>query len=191
MQKTLTVILAVIVGLCVFTASAIASTAVGDSDLIEMARPVFNAIMSGQYWLATAGALVLAVALLRRYGVKRWAWLGSSAGAAVLVIVGAFGAALGSTLAAGAAMSGSVAWVALKVALAAAGGFSLLKALLVPVLERAAAKWPKVAPIVAVVLWVFRSPSALAKADASGAAAVKAKPAGGADGVTGAPEELK
>ena len=75
-------------------------------ELSELARPVLNAIMGGQYALAAALGLVLAVALLRRYGVSKYPWLSSSAAGSILVLLGGFGAALATSLAAGAGCAG-------------------------------------------------------------------------------------
>lgn len=81
-------------------------------------------------------------------------------------------------------MTGSLALAAVKVALTAAGGYSLIKHLAIdPLLASTwyatkAPSWLKL--IVSVVAYVFTRPSATAKAEAAGAAAVKAKPATGA-----------
>lgn len=155
------------------------SVAFAQSDaIIELAEPVLQAIMGGQYAAAAALALVLAVALLRRYGVKRWPALGSAAAGSILVLVGGFGAALATSLLAGSALSGTLAYSALKVSLLAAGGFSLLKPL-IAALQRKAPSW--LSPAFRLVSWVFDKPSKIAAAEAAGLAAVEANPGKGAN----------
>jgi hypothetical protein len=137
-----------------------------NEELFDLAKPVLDALLAGHYMHAAALGLVLGVALVRRFGSKRWPILASRKAAPFLVLIGSFGAAMATSLAAGAAISLSMVWIALKVAVAAAGGYSLLKPLLskVPFIGR-----------------LFDGESRLASAKAAGDAAVKAEPAEGAD----------
>lgn len=145
-------------------------------DLGELAKPVLDAIMGGQYALGAALGLVLAVALLRRYGSDRWPVLDSSAAGSILVLVGGFGAASATSITAGEALSWALAYSALKVALFAAGGFSILKPLVLA-LQGKAPSWAK--PVLGLVGWVFDKPNKAARAEAVGAAAVEASPGEG------------
>lgn len=153
------------------------SVAFAQSDtIIELAQPVLQAIMGGQYALAAALALVLAVALLRRYGVGRWPALGTAAAGSILVLVGGFGAALATSLLAGSALSGGLAYSALKLSVLAAGGFSIAKPLLAWLQGKAPA-WAS--PAFKLVSWIFDKPSKVERAEAAGDAAVEANPGEG------------
>jgi hypothetical protein len=186
----------VFVAIFSFIATAFAAGAVApdDGSLLDLAKPVLAAVMSGQWVLGAALALVFVVAGARRYLVAHVHFLGTDAGAAVLTLVGAFGGALATALTAGVSVSAGLLWTALGVAAAAAGGYSLVRKLLVDPLcasawyrERAA---PWMRAVVMALAWAFTKPDALARADEAGKAAVQAHPAPGAEGVVGKPEEL-
>ncbi len=128
--------------------------------LWDLAKPVYDAVMHGQYWLAAAGALILAAAAARKYLAPRYAWARGPAGSATIVLVGSFGGAALTALVAmgpGAVMSWALAWTALKVALAAAGGYGLIKALVIDTLVRPhvddAPGWLQ--PALRALLWAF------------------------------------
>lgn len=161
------------------------SIALAQSDgLADLAKPVLDAVLSGQYVFAAASALVLGVALLRRYGGSRYPILASKKAAPFLVLLGAFGAALATSLSAEAAITVAMSWAALKVAVVAAGGYSLLKPILQGMQKRAPA-WAD--PLFAVAGWVFdaRTKAAeakIAKAIDAGVAAVEENPSEGIPG---------
>lgn len=131
-----------------------------DGSLLDLARPVYDAVMHGQWWLAAAGALVLVAAAARKYLAPRYPWASGPAGSALIVLVGSLGGAAVTALVAmgpGAVMSWALAWTALKVAIAAAGGYGLAKALVVdPLLKPWASKAPGwlQAPLKALI-WAF------------------------------------
>lgn len=171
------------------------------SGLLDLAKPVIDAVLRGEPWLAASLALVFMVALVGKYGPKfpgrlgRWMGKldGSDAGRAALVLIGSFGGALGAALTGGAAMSLALAWTAMKVAIGASGVYSLAKKLLTPLVGKAPA-WMQ--PLLRLILWAFDrkgqdAAEAATKADAAGAAAVKANPSTGAAGVVGAPRDVK
>lgn len=193
MSKVYTALSMVTIVLLTFTATAFASGAVvpEDGSLFDLAKPILEAVRSGQYAFAASAALVFAVALARKYGAKRYPWLVSDAGGATLTLVGAFGGAVSTALAAGATLSAGLAWTATGVAVAAAGGYSLIKKLLVdPMVASAwykerAPSWLK--SVMGVVLWVFVKPDVAAKATEAGDQAVTDKPSTGTDGVVGKP----
>ncbi len=193
MSTKIYVTLAVLVSaFLAFTATAFAAGVAtpADGSLLDLARPVFDAIMHGQWWLGASLALVLIVAAFRRYAPgKAGAFAHSAVGAALLVLVGSFGGALATgIMAAGtSALTMALVWVSLKVAFGAAGGYSLLKPLIVWVAAKAPA-WMQ--PAFAMITWMFDGPTAIQTAETAGNAAVEAKPAAGADGTLGAPEEL-
>lgn len=168
-----------------------------DASIVDLAKPVLDAIMHGHGWLGAASALVLVVALLRRWGTARWPALGGKAGGAALNLLTAFGGAAATALLAGQAPSVGLALAALKVSGAAAAGFELVKELAAPALrwgEARAPGWlrPVLKPALDLLLWAFekRGDAAVAAAKAAGDAAVAAKPAAGAAAVVDV-EELK
>lgn len=117
-------------------ATAQTATVGEDTSLLELARPVLDAMLASNPGLAAALALVLIAALARRYGARAWPWLATDAGGALIVLVGAFGGAAASTLYQGGAWSPTMAWAAFKIAAATGGGYSLVKRLVVdPVLR--------------------------------------------------------
>ena len=85
----------------------------------------------------------------------------------------------------------AIARHALAIAVGAAGGYSLVKRLLIPKIRWLASKCPAWAqPAFRMILWLFDAPDAVAKAEAAGAAAVKAKPSTGISGIVGDPRDV-
>jgi hypothetical protein len=193
MRYVSSIAIAVLMGFCSFVGVAFAADAAtpsGGESVLDLARPVLDAIMSGHYAAAAALALVLAVALARRYGSPRLPWLNSDEGGAILVLTGSFGGAMATALLAGAAPTLSLAWMSLQVAAGGAGIYVLAKKLLhrpLLWLQDKAPSWLK--PILSLVLWIFERPSTAEKAAKAGDAAVEANPPGGIEGTLGKPEE--
>jgi hypothetical protein len=175
------------------TASAAGAAAPEDGNILDLAKPVFDAVMAGNYWLGAAAALVLLVAATRRYGAKWFpralGWVNSSWGTPVAVLLASFGGAMATALAAGSGPSLAMVKVAFGIAITAAGGYKLVKELAVPLLTKLRDKLPAWArPLVDVLLWAFqRDP--VAKAEAAGDAAVADKPSTGIAGVVGEPRK--
>ncbi len=141
-------------------AHAAAAAEPADGSLLDLARPIYDAFLHGQYIYSGCLALVFAVALARRFGTARYPWLSTDAGSAALVLAGSFGGAMVTQITAGAGVvpTWPMAETALKIAFGAAGGYSVLKALVVhPYLEKLADKGPRWlhAPM-ALVLWIFQ-----------------------------------
>ncbi len=155
-----------------FTSVAMAQS----EDLIELAGPVLNAVLGGSYAYAAALALVLAVALLRRYGGAKWPILANKKAAPYLVLVASFGAALATSLSAGAAVSGALLWGAFKVAAGAGYGYALAKPL-AAWLKSKSPKWLK--PAFGLLDWVFTSRDRAEVAKAAGDKAVAESPTKG------------
>lgn len=196
MRKIWTVLTLVALMLVSYVGTAFALAAADpapDPSLYELARPVIESILAGRWLEGCALSLVLAAALATRYGgglPKVGPFLQTGAGKALIVLVGSFGGALVS-LGFGAAPSLALAWQALKAAFLAAGGYSMAKSLLVPLLEKLALKAPaKLRFLFDLVLWVFGRSTAIAEAEKAGADAVVAKPSTGIDGVVGKAEEF-
>lgn len=181
-----------------FTASAHAAEAVvDDGNLVELARPVFDEIMKGNYVAASALTLVLLVALVKRYAPGKFGqFVHSDVGGALTTLLMSFGGALATATMGGAAWSWGMFWAAGGIALTAAGGYSLIKKLIVePLLRPLMSKLPAWArPILAMVMWVFDKPTtsaqAIKAAEVAGDVAVITNPATGADGVTGEAKDL-
>ncbi len=170
--------------LLAFVATAAAAGAVTpeDGSLLDLARPVLEAILHGQWWLGASLALVFVCTAARKYGASRFPFLGSGAGGALLVLLSSFGGAMATALTA--AGTNAVTWALMlmagKVALVAAGGYSLIKTLAVDPLL--ASKWyAEKAPawlkaVMAMALWAFTKPSGESLAKKAGDAAVAANP---------------
>lgn len=184
-DRIFTTLLAALVAFFSFGATAFAT----EAPLLDLLKPALEAVKAGQGILAACLLLVFAVAVARRYGAKRFPFLASDAGGALLTLLGSFGGALGTALMAGTAPSLGLATTALGVAFAASGGYSMIKRLVVPTLRALQAKLPAWArPVLDLALWIFGPAPAIAKAEAAGAKAVEANPATGAAGIVGTPK---
>jgi hypothetical protein len=95
----------------------------------EFARLMLDAVANRNYALLVALVVVLAVYLLRKFGGSRVPFLRTDRGGALLVIGVSLAGAVANALAAGAPFSGALMLTALRVALTAAGGFTLVKRL--------------------------------------------------------------
>lgn len=131
-----------------------------DADSIgDLARLIYDGVMSGQYFAAAAGALVLATAMLRRYGAQLLPWFASDAGGTVLTLTGSLGGALLTAAVGGAAVSWSLVWAALIVGFVAIGGYKTIKRLVIDPLRPRAANWPIWGRAAfSVVAWIFDRP---------------------------------
>lgn len=167
--------------------------------LLDMARPIFDAIMSGSYLAAAAFALLASVAAFKRYAPGRAGAFARSdvGGVATTFLMSFFGAAATSLLAfkGWAGMSLAMLKMSAGVAFLAIGGYVGIKKFLLPLLAPYLAKLPAWAqPGVKLLLWFFdrHDPAEreLAKAKAAGETAVAESPPQGAESVTGKPEEF-
>lgn len=179
-----------------FVASAFAASAVApdEGNLLDLARPIFDQVMAGHYLAATAFALVLAVALVKRYAPGKLGTLvHSDAGGALTTLGMAFFGAIATATMGGAPWTWAMCWTALTIGVTAAGGYAILKKVVIepllrPLMEKAPG-WLK--PILALVMWIFDRPTmATQKAEDAGDAAVAAHPATGATTVIGEPKDL-
>ncbi|QSQ17171.1 hypothetical protein [Myxococcus landrumensis] len=98
--------------------------------LEEFARLVLDAVTSRNYALLAALVVVLLVYLLRKFGGAFVPFLRTDRGGALLVLGVSLAGAVANALAAGAPFSLALVLTAAKVALTAAGGFTLVKRLL-------------------------------------------------------------
>lgn len=192
----------VFIGIITFGATSFAAgTAAGTADsssLLDLLKPVFDAFNGGHYAFAAALLVIALVALVKRYFGDKIAFLHSDAGGSLLALVMAGATASATALAApGAHFTLALLKSSLLVGVGAAGGYSMLKALLVdPILVPYLSKRSWGAPVLLVINFIFSHGAAAAQAQATataaGEAAVTAKPATGVAGATGAkPTELK
>lgn len=192
------------VGFLSFNVSAAVDQATNDStSWLDLAKPVYEAFAGHRPALGICLALVLLVALVKRYAgntSKFGAFIHGDAGGSLLVLVGAAATAAASTLGnPGAALSLDLLKQAVIVGIGAAGGYAMIKALIVePILKPLAARAPAWAqPVFSLVFWIFDHPPGKdpavvqATAVAAGQTAVAAKPATGGDGIVGAPTQVK
>lgn len=178
-----------------FTATSVAATTAiaaadvsADGSLLDLAKPVLDAVKNGNGWLAAALAVVLLVTAARKFKGSRLPWLDSKAGAAAANVLTGFAGMLATAFGAGTLPSWALVAVSLKVSIVAAGGFTLIKELAGPALRWVEGKspaWlrPLVKPVFDLILWPFEKRDPVADAKAAGDAAVKAKPAQGAAAV--------
>lgn len=185
---------AILIGLVAFTATAFAATAAApdDGSLLDLLKPVVSAVTSGEYVYASALALVLVVAAIRKYGSERVKFFATEAGAAVLVLAGSFASAIATTLGNGGSLSYDTARAAALIAVAAAGGFAIAKELVFkPLIAKYGHKLPRWAqPVLALVSWVFDRPTRIETAESAGEKAVESKPSNGVSGVVGEPDDI-
>lgn len=178
------------------SATAFAGTEVTDTEtLLELLKPVYQAILAGQYWAAAALGLVFAVGLVKRYAAPKVPFLRTDAGGTLMTFVASFGGAVATALLAGSLPSLALVYPAVVIAFVASGGYAAVKRLAVPVFELLARKSP---PWLG---WVFLlvprlfdlltgGDSAIKAAEKAGKDAVKANVSTGAGGVVGQPRDI-
>lgn len=195
MRKLLTASFFTIIAYFSFVGVALAGNAVPeDGSLLDLAKPVYEAIMGGQFWLAAMFGLIFLTTAAKRYlPGKAGAFVNGEYGQPITVLLLSFGGAGATALLAagpGAVLTGALAWAALKVAVAATGGYQLLKQLLAPLIKKLADKAPAwMQPLFSVLLWVFSKPTAIEKAEKAGDDAVAANPPTGTP-TPGEPKEF-
>lgn len=184
------------IGLVSFGATAFAAGEAlpADSSALDLLSPVWQAFAHGNYLYAGCLTVVLAVAVCKKYG-----WVHSEKGMVGLTFAGAMSATLASSAAAG-TLSGGMVWSAFKIAAGAAGGYAVIKTLLVdPYLRPLQAKLPAWAQMpLSLIFFVFDKKATSTSgaeqtksAEAAGQAAVEAKPGQGVSAVIGQPTEVQ
>lgn len=182
-----TAITSILLFLAAMTGTAFAADAVNPdaASWLELAKPVFDAVMHGQWWAAAAAAVILAAAGARKLMPSSWKTgvKGDIIGVATAFVFAFAGAILNAALAVGfSGMSAALAIVALKIGFAAVGGFTVLHKVTgwlagTEWFQSKAPAWLKLALMY--VTGVFGS-DAVKKAEQAGEAAVAAKPPQGA-----------
>lgn len=197
MKKLVLCVLVLLLGV---NASALAADTVApdDGSLLDLLKPILDAFKGGHHLEAGMLALVLMVAALKRYAPEKYGiskFVHGDVGGTLLTLVGSFGGAMATTLAAGETPSWAMSKTALMIAVGAAGGYAMIKKLLVEPLRNSdwyqtkAPSWLKA--ILSVVMWVFDKPDPTAQAERAGNAAVADKPASGVEGVVGKPTDVQ
>lgn len=113
-------------------AAELATVAAANQDpLVELVRLLWVAITGGEFISIVVALLVIISSLLARFGVHLSKWFGTGAGRAVITLLVAFSGGLSSALAVGTPITWGVLRTVIVFALTAAGGYSLIKALIV------------------------------------------------------------
>lgn len=133
MRKVTPLLLMVGAFLATFASTAWAADTVApdDGSIIDLLKPVLDAFQHGSYIYAGALALIVMVAITRRYAEPRYPWLGSDAGGAVLALVGSFGASLAATLGGQLDCTWEMVWHSLEIACAASGIYTVVKSTII------------------------------------------------------------
>lgn len=182
-----------------FLVSANASNAVvpEDGSLTDLARPIFDEIMKGNYIAAAALTLILAVALVKRYAPGKFGeFVHSDPGGSLMTLLMSFGGAIATATMGGIPWTWDMLPAAGKVAFFAAGGYVLIKKLVVePVLKPLSRKTPVwMTPLWSMLFWMFdkkvSEADTLASAKLAGDTAVLANPGAGTESVVGTPKDL-
>lgn len=169
-------------------AAAATSLAVPDeASVLDLLRPVYDALTGGQYTYGTLLLIVAAVALTKRF--VPLPWLHTDTGGSVLVAIGTTAAALAVSAAIpGTQLSIGAVSAAFKAGIMAAGGYVFIKNVIItPLLPRLPAWLQK---ILTPILWVFDGSMkpgevALKEAVAEGNKAILIKPSQGVVSIVG------
>ncbi len=182
---------------------AAGEAASSDGSLLEQARPIYETIMAGHYLAAAALALAFSVALAKRYAPgKAGAFLDTDVGGTLATLAMAFFGAAATSLAAYQGFDGfsvGMLFASAKIAAMAAGGYALIKKLIVEPFR--ASSWYAKSPAwfkaaLQLGMWMFDKRAAsedkVKEAEQAGAEAVKADPSGGTDSPSnlGKPEQF-
>lgn len=170
-----------------------------DGSLLDLARPIFDQIMAGDYIPAAAFTLVFCVALFKRYAPDKFglrAFVHSDPGGVLTTFLMSFGGALATATIGDAPWTWEMLLMSAKVSFFAIGGYVGVKKFLLPLLQPLMSKAPKwMQPVFTILFWAFDRKSEAAKIEAdaakAGQDAVVANPPTGVDGVLGSPTEIK
>lgn len=171
--------LLILICLAAFTGTALAQGASATETVnpFDYAKPVFDAVMAGQWWAAAAFAVVLLCAAARKYMPASWktGTKGDIVGLATTFLM-AFGGAIATTFAApGAVMSFAVLVTAAKIGALAIGGYTAIHKVAGWLV--AWGKLPSWMMPVLKLLTMMVGSSAVTKAEAAGDKAVTKAPA--------------
>ena len=161
-----------------FTGTALAADAVAASDpsFSETAKAIFDAVMHSQWWVAASYGVILAMIAARKFMPAGWntGVKGDVIGTAVVFVLALAGSVATVMAAPGAAMTTAVGLTALKVGVAAIGGYTIVHKIVGWLAGWS--KMPAWATAILKMIAMMVGSNALAKASAAGAAAVAAQP---------------
>jgi hypothetical protein len=174
----------ILVFLGAFTGTALAADAVAASDasLSETAKAIFDAVMTKQWWVAASYGVILAMIGARKFMPSSWkeGVKGDVIGTALVFVLALAGSVATVMAAPGAVMTAAVALTALKIGVAAIGGYTVMHKIVGWL-----AAWDKLPPWAMSTLRLVAmmvGSNAIAKAEAAGAAAVAETPPKGMAG---------
>ena len=198
MSPVLALLALVTIGLFAFTATAFAAdaatAATSNDSLLDLLRPVLDAFRGGHYIAAGALTVVFAVALVKRYSPGRLGvFVKTDAGGALTTLVVSFSGAIAASTISDDTWHWAIAWTAGGIAFAAAGGYAVVKKLLIAPLK--ASHWYATAPawarsLLQIAFWVFDSETPEQAAERAGTDAVIAAPAAGAASIVRPPSDV-
>jgi hypothetical protein len=174
----------VFIGLAGFAGStAFAQNAAAtDPSFNEVTKSIFDAVMHGQWWAAAAYGVILAMIGARKFMPESWkeGAKGDIIGTAMVFVIAVAGAVGTAALAPGATMTAAVFLTALKIGVAAIGGFTVVHKVVGWLAEwKLLPAWA--VPLLKLIALTVGS-KAVAKAQAAGDKAVKEAPPTGMAG---------
>lgn len=192
MKRTITALSLAALAFLAFGATAIAAPGgyADDGSLLDMFKPVVEAVKNGHFALGGSLLVIFLMAVAKRYLPEKWGgkWVRSDAGGVAFAFGFAFFGSLGTALAApGAAVNGAMAMAALKFGLGAIGGFVAIHKLATWAVGTAWFKAHAPAWLVSGLSFVLAliGSSAIKKAEAAGQKAVDQNPPQGPAAATG------
>lgn len=160
-----------------------------DTDLI---RPLLDALLAGRYVLVLALLVIVATGLIRKVGAAT-SWVHTTWGGTLLALATSTATAITVTMAsADVVLTATLLWSCLMVGVSVAGGYVVIKNLLVdPILRPLALKAPAWAqPIFMVIFYIFDKPNPVVDVLNAGGVALIAVPGEGVTVITGAKAEV-
>lgn len=176
--------LLVVIFLGAFTGTALAADAVSGSEpsLNEAARAIYDAVMHSQWWVVAAYGVIVAMIGARKFMPESWktGTKGDVVGTAAAFALAFAGSIASVMVAPGASMSWAVMLTALKIGVAAIGGYTIIHKLLGWL--AAASFMPPWLTAALKLIGALVGSNAIKRAEAAGDAAVAAKPSTGMTG---------
>lgn len=157
-------------------------------ELLELLKPTYEAIASGNWALGASLGLIVAVTLVRKYGSRHFPKWASRPAGFVLNYLLALGGTLSTAYSAGAPVDAGSLWLAAKVAAGGSVIYEVMRELLLPLAEKFLPK--KLQWLLKPLKAIFDNASIKERAKAAGDKAVAENPPGGLEAVTGEPKVI-
>jgi len=138
-----------------------------DGTVLTLLRPVIDAFVAGRYVLMIALTVVMLTGLFRKFGSPT-SWVHTTPGGTLLALLTSSATAVAVTLAVpDAVVTWNLLWTALMVGVTSAGGYVVIKNLLIdPVLRPLSLRAPIWSlPLFKAVFWIFDKPDGVPPAD--------------------------